>query len=151
MCYGKQQSATIQSNFLHPSLEKRRHPDRCLRFGMCPQSPSIIHRIEEGAWLWLGTYTLRPGDQVAYDLRAEKGERMAAGFAQAGEEDPKTTFHTVDDRRQEGELAFATGLMAWKVPAGEYRLFVHPQEGPLEGLRGQVVIRRRLDAPKSGA
>ena len=113
--------------------------------------PVEVQRIEEGAWLWLGTYTLRPGDQVAYDLRAEKGERMAAGFAQAGEETPRTTFHTVDDRRQEGELAFATGLMAWKVPAGEYRLFVHPQEGPLEGLRGQVVIRRRPDAPKSGA
>ena len=113
--------------------------------------PVEVQRIEGGTWLWLGTYALQPGDQVSYNLQAKKGERMAAGFAQPGTEAPNTTFHTVDNRRQGEELAFATGLMAWKAPAGEYRLFIHAPEEGLEGIQGQIVIRRRLDTPKNGA
>ena len=48
------------------------------------------------------------------------------------------------------ELAFATGLMVWKAPAGEYRLFIHAPEEGLEGIQGQIVIRRHLDTPKNG-
>ncbi len=113
--------------------------------------PVEVQRVEGGTWLWLGTYALQPGDQVSYNLQAKKGERMAAGFAQPGTEAPNTTFHTVDNRRQGEELAFATGLMAWKAPAGEYRLFIHAPEEGLEGIQGQIVIRRRLDTPKNGA
>ena len=113
--------------------------------------PVEVQRVEGGTWLWLGTYALQPGDQVSYNLQAKKGERMAAGFAQPGTEAPNTTFHTVNNRRQGEELAFATGLMAWKAPAGEYRLFIHAPEEGLEGIQGQIVIRRRLDTPKNGA
>ena len=47
-----QDTPPTQSNFLHPSLKKRRHPDRCLRFGMCPQSPSIISGATRSTWTW---------------------------------------------------------------------------------------------------
>ncbi|MDE7221262.1 MAG: M56 family metallopeptidase [Oscillospiraceae bacterium] len=106
--------------------------------------PVELDAVKAGEYVWLGTYELDEGDQVYYSVSAEKGDRLAVGFAKPGDKKPQTTYLTVSNRRTDGEMAVRTGSMTWKDPVkpGEYSLFIHAPGEKLEDVVGWVKIRR---------
>ena len=101
-----------------------------------------VDSVSNGAYVWLGTFELEHGDVIHYDVSAEKGERMAVGFARPGVRKPDTTYMTVSNKRTDGELEIVSGPMVWEdpVPEGEFSLFVRAKGDELENVTGYVTI-----------
>lgn len=104
--------------------------------------PVEIDRIKSGRFIWLGTYRLEKGDRVSYDVSAGSGKCLAVGFARPGEQNPKTVYHTISNKRSDGKLEVKSDAFQWKDPAGtgKYSLFVHAEDGILKNIKGEIII-----------
>ncbi len=106
--------------------------------------PIQIPRVQDGEYIFLGTYSLDRGDLITYNLTTKSGERLDAGFAKPGQAKPNPTYCTVSNRRTDGKLEIENNSAIWISPLkpGEYRLFVHTEGGVLTGVEGTVTITK---------
>lgn len=113
--------------------------------GQVIEIPVEIDRIKSGGFIWLGTYRLEKGDRVSYDVSAGSGKCLAVGFARPGEQNPKTVYHTISNKRSDGKLEVKSDAFQWKDPAGtgKYSLFVHAEDGILKNIKGEIIIVRK--------
>lgn len=104
--------------------------------------PVDVSKVEDGEYVWLGTYTLNEGDRICYNVSAESGEQLDVGFAKPGQTNPEVRYNMVSCQRTDGKLEVRTGAMTWKSPVkpGEYRLFLHTEGGALAHVKGSVTI-----------
>lgn len=109
--------------------------------GKASTIPINIESVKDGEFIWLGTFEMEKGDWVVYNVAAGSGERLAVGFAKAGDQTPGTTYMMVSNQRQEGEtLKAVSGPMEWAVKDGRYSLFIHTKGGALKDVSGYVQI-----------
>ena len=106
--------------------------------------PIQIPRVQDGEYIFLGTYSLDRGDLITYNLTTKSGERLDAGFAKPGQAKPNPAYCTVSNRRTDGKLEIENNSAIWISPLkpGEYRLFVHTEGGVLTGVEGTVTITK---------
>ena len=80
-------------------------------------------------------------------MSAKTGTWLSVGFAKTGTKKPRTTYHTVSNRRTDGKLEVRDDGFVWKKPLepGEYSLFVHTRESDLKHVSGVVVIAKAQD------
>ena len=106
--------------------------------------PVELETLAPGEYAWLGTFTLREGDRVSYQVAAKTGDRLTVGFARAGDTAPEVTFYTASNT----DLRVDSGFMVWQSPAepGEYQMFIRAGEQPLGGITGKVIVANILES-----
>ena len=104
--------------------------------------PVNCETVAGGAIVWLGEYTLSEGDRIWYDVFAETGKGLQVGFAKPGDTRLNTTYYSVKNLRQQGEVLECVACFTVKPPVepGTYRLFLRAVDGALENVRGGVSI-----------
>lgn len=88
-----------------------------------------IDSIKDGEFIWLGTFEMKRGDRIYYDVSAESGKNLIVGFAKPNDKKPITTYTTVSVNRRDGDLEIYSGPLEWGVADGKYSLFVHTAPG----------------------
>lgn len=101
-----------------------------------------IDSVKDGEFVWLGTFEMKKGDKVYYDVSAEKGKNLTVGFAKAGDQSPATTYTTVSNNRMDGELQVVSGPLEWGAAEGGYSLFIHAKSGSgvLEDISAHIWV-----------
>lgn len=99
-----------------------------------------IDSVSNGEYVWLGAFELEEGDQIYYDVSAEEGERLTVGFAKSRARNPSTTYATVSNHREDGDLEVVAGPLDSPEKEGTYHLFVHTRGGELKNVTGYVTI-----------
>lgn len=104
--------------------------------------PVEIDSVKSGEYVYLGTYSLNEDDRVSYHISAENGQQLIVGFIKPGQEQKRsrTYYNTVGKTVQNGVLEIDSDDIIWSVKSGEYRLFVHAEDGALTGVTGTVTI-----------
>ena len=99
-----------------------------------------VDSVSNGEYVWLGTFELKKGDQIYYNVTAESGERPDVGFAKSRARKPDATYVTVSNRREGGKLEVIAGPMDGPAAEGTYHLFVYTRGGELKNVTGYVTI-----------
>ncbi len=111
-------------------------------------APISLKNVKDGDYAWIGTYDLSENDKVYYKVSAKGGKQLSVGFAKPGDDHPDTTYVTVCNERQDGNLEAVCGPYIWKSPLkpGKYRLFVHAKGADLKNVEGAAVIVKKESA-----
>ena len=110
--------------------------------------PVDLETIAAGETIFLGEYTLSGGDEILYDISAEKGTRMKVFFAKDQQDD--VVYWSVNNLRQPGEplnciADFTVGPPAARPEA--YKLYLQAPESTLEEIKGCISILRASALP----
>lgn len=100
-------------------------------------------RIRGGTVLRLGEFDLAYGDLIQYDISAETGEALDAGFSKPGDETLNTTYFSVLNKGQEGPPRCKADFIfepSSPVQPGRYSLFLRAPEGDLENVTGRISL-----------
>ena len=112
--------------------------------------PISIPSIGTGDTIPLGTYTLRAGDRISYDIRARTGTGMQAGFSAVGTSSQDTIYYAVTNYRAgNGPLVCSSQFVCGPpAPAGTYEFIIRAADGPLGGVTGTLRVEHAAsDSP----
>ncbi len=116
--------------------------------------PVDLETLEGGDRIFLGEYTLSDGDEIRYDVCAEKGSALLIGFVKAedthsGSGRSFCYAYAMQNRRVEGvELACRQDVIFGPpVDPGTYKLFIEAPESRLEHVEGSISITYAASAP----
>ncbi len=110
--------------------------------------PVNCETMADGETIWLGEYTLSEGDRIWYYVFAETGNGLQIGFAKPGDTDLNTTYYSVANIRQEGEMLKCSSSFTFGPPVkpGTYNLFLRATDGVLGNVKGSISIGFVADA-----
>lgn len=103
--------------------------------------PVDIETVKDGAFIWLGEFTLSYGDKMHYDVSAEKGNGLKTGFAALNDDPLNRTYFSISNKREDGTLK-TKGDFTFEAPVepGQYNLFIQATDGDLVNVTGSITI-----------